>query len=291
MTVINLKSKNTIKALFVIAALSFFAVSCLKQNADKAEVAITAKDRDVSAAPAVLVKNYGTFLHSVPEHDEINCDSCHKRESSSNKLEFPVHDSCISCHLSEFTNTGSGICAMCHDELKSMPATMKPFPVRFNEQFNMKFDHAAHMKGDAAPPEGCAACHQPQGAAKTIPSGIGSHTTCFVCHTAESEIGSCSFCHESAPYQRTIATRTIFKAAFSHADHTFRQGISCADCHSVKAGAPQSKQVISPVGVQHFSAPAAVSCRTCHNDKRAFGEQDFANCKRCHDGPGFDMFP
>jgi hypothetical protein len=26
---------------------------------------------------------------------------------------------------------------------------------------------------------------------------------------------------------------------------------------------------------------------SCHNDKRAFGGDDFSDCKRCHQGPTF----
>jgi hypothetical protein len=193
--------------------------------------------------------------------------------------------------LNEFTNPASGICTICHDGLKSVPATMRAFPARFNEGFNMKFDHAAHSSGAGRPREGCAACHQPQGAAKSIPAGIGTHNTCFTCHTPESNIGSCNVCHETAPYRRTVASRTVFKAVFSHADHTGRQGVTCTECHTVRAGAPQSRQVAAPVAVQHFSAGGSVSCRTCHNDRRAFGEENFVNCKRCHGGPGFDMIP
>jgi hypothetical protein len=29
-----------------------------------------------------------------------------------------------------------------------------------------------------------------------------------------------------------------------------------------------------------------LSCRNCHNNKRAFGEE-FASCKRCHQGQTF----
>jgi c(7)-type cytochrome triheme protein len=287
----QLKSKNSIKILLILAALSVFVVSCIKQNADKTDVVITAKDRNLPTPVKISDKSYNTFSHSVPEHKEINCDSCHKREANSLKLDYSGHDSCISCHLNEFTNPESGICTICHDDLQKVPATMKSFPIRFNEQFNMKFDHAAHSQGAGRPQAGCAACHQPQGAAQAIPVGINTHATCFTCHTPESKIGSCNYCHETAPYRRTVSTRTIFKAVFSHTDHTFRQGVNCNECHTVKAGAPQSKQVSTPVAVQHFESGGAVSCRTCHNDRRAFGEENFANCKRCHEGTGFDMLP
>lgn len=272
-----------------MAALSIFVVSCIKQA--KTDVTITAKDKNPPPALKISDKDYSRFSHSVPEHDKIECDSCHKRESNSLALKYPGHDACISCHLNEYTNPQSGICAVCHDDLQQVPATMKSFPVRFNEGFNMKFDHAAHERGAGRPAAGCATCHQPRGAGKTIPAGINTHATCFTCHTPESNIGSCNYCHEMAPYQRTVPSSKLFKAVFSHKDHTFRQGVNCADCHTVKAGAPQSKQVGAPVPVQHFSSGGAISCRTCHNGSRAFGEENFTNCQRCHQGGGFDMIP
>lgn len=275
--------------MLVLAALSIFVASCLKQS--KTDVTITAKDTNAPTVQKIADKDYSKFSHSVPEHEEISCDVCHKREDISTALKFPGHDSCISCHLNEFTNPESGICIMCHDNLQTVPATMKSFPVRFNEGFNMKFDHAAHMRGAGRPSAGCAACHQPQGAAQSIPAGINSHATCYTCHTPESNIGSCNVCHEIAPYRRTQVARTIFKAVFRHSDHTFRQGVNCNDCHTVRAGAPQTKQVAVPIAVQHFSSGGTVNCRTCHNDSRAFGESDFANCQRCHGGSGFDMLP
>lgn len=282
MTINQLISKNSLKAVVVLTALSFFVFSCVKRN--KIEATLTAEDTAPPTAEKISDKDYSKFSHSVPEHFETNCDSCHKREGSSLALNYSGHDSCISCHLNEFTNPKSGICAVCHDDLKVVPATMKTFPTRFREGFNMKFDHAAHLSET-----GCASCHQPQGAAQTIPSGINSHSQCFACHTSESNIGSCNYCHDLAPYQRTSASRTIFKAVFRHSDH--QRSVGCTDCHTVKRGEPQSRQVAAPVAVQHFGAGGSISCRSCHNDRRAFGENDFANCKRCHGGSGFDMLP
>jgi c(7)-type cytochrome triheme protein len=194
----------------------------------------------------------------------------------------------MACHTGEFATDGALMCSICHSDVKSLPTGMKAFPARFNEGFNMRFDHAAHSTGSALPPQGCASCHAPAGAGRTIPAGIGAHSSCYTCHTPESKVGSCNTCHTIAPYSRTIASRATF-AAFRHSDHTAR--VSCAECHNVRPGAPQGRQVGSPAAVQHFASAEAVSCRTCHNDRRAFGEADFSNCKRCHTGSGFDMLP
>jgi hypothetical protein len=34
----------------------------------------------------------------------------------------------------------------------------------------------------------------------------------------------------------------------------------------------------------HHANARAQSCMTCHNDRRAFGGDDFADCKKCHEG-------
>lgn len=299
--------RKTFKAAIVLAALLVFAASCLQQNTNKTDLTITATNTAVPmTAREISGSDHSVFSHSVPEHNEINCDACHQRAGDSLNLKYSGHDSCIGCHLNEFTAPGQpvqgvqsgqsgqgakNICMICHDNIQTVPATMRPFPAHFNESFNMRFDHAAHSQGEGLPQAGCNACHTVAGAAQTIPVGVVAHTTCFNCHTPESDIGSCSVCHTLSPYRRTPAASTIFKANFRHSDHTPRQGVNCADCHTVKAGAPQSEQVSGPVALQHFPAGAAVSCRTCHNDRRAFGEKDFANCKRCHTGAGFDMLP
>jgi hypothetical protein len=43
----------------------------------------------------------------------------------------------------------------------------------------------------------------------------------------------------------------------------------------------------------HHVTTRAQSCMTCHNDRRAFGTENFANCKRCHEGTTFrfSFFP
>jgi c(7)-type cytochrome triheme protein len=285
------KLRNLVKLACLAAALGIFAVSCMKREDPEKKLTITGTNTYTPPAGGVEVSrktDYSKFSHEVPEHAAINCDSCHQREAGSPALKFPGHDSCMACHTGEFASDGTLMCSICHSDVKSLPAGVKAFPVRFNEGFDMKFDHAAHSSGDALPPQGCASCHAPAGAGRTIPAGIGAHSSCYTCHTPESKIGSCNTCHTIAPYSRTVASRATF-AAFRHSDHTAR--VSCAECHNTRPGAPQGRQVGSPAAVQHFSSAETVSCRTCHNDRRAFGEADFSNCKRCHTGPGFDMLP
>lgn len=288
-------AKTLIKVCLVLTAFSIFGVSCF-QKGERIQPVITSSETPEPPAVRTSQKTFENFSHQIPEHQKFACDSCHQRESGplkvSMELKYAGHDSCIGCHLNQFTSQEPKMCAICHDNMNSSPPTIDAFPAKFREGFNMKFDHAVHSRGDAEPSDGCVACHSPAGAAKSIPIGINAHADCMSCHTPESKIGSCSVCHELAPYNRTPQSRYAFRAVFSHADHSAAQGVSCNECHDVIARAPQSRQVTLPLVHGHRKAEGnRTSCYNCHNNVRAFGDADFANCKRCHTGSGFDMLP
>jgi hypothetical protein len=176
---------------------------------------------------------------------------------------------------------------------------LKNFPAAFNENFNMKFDHAQHMTGSARPENGCRSCHNrstARGVGLSIPSGVSAHTQCYSCHTPVSrsaagrEIASCGVCHEQKSYHRSSANARAYRYAFSHAKHGPRQRLQCDDCHKLTAGATQSRQVSSPAARQHFASTRTMSCMSCHNGRRSFGgDLAFADCRRCHSGTTFRM--
>src|SRR5262245_1770655 len=137
--------KTTAKAAVILAALLVLAASCMREVPRKTP---TISGTEVYDPPATTVsdKSYDKFSHETAEHAAIACDSCHRRETGEMKLEFPGHDSCVSCHTGEFTDPEGAMCAICHSDLKTVPAGMRPFPASFNEGFNMKFDHAVHSQ-------------------------------------------------------------------------------------------------------------------------------------------------
>jgi c(7)-type cytochrome triheme protein len=282
------KFKNSVKLACMCAAMLLFAVSCLKQATPEQKPTLTGTNTfQPPPVTEVSDSNYDKFNHEVIEHAAQACATCHYRAAGTNKLTYPGHSSCISCHVGQFTNPASSMCTICHSNVKSVPVGMKSFPVTFKEGWNVRFDHGDHDSGAGRPPAGCASCHDLAGARRTIPAGISAHSDCYTCHTPESKIGSCNTCHALEPYSRTVASRATF-VIFRHGDHA--GAASCNECHDVRPGAGQGRQVASPVAVEHKQA-GGISCRTCHNDSRAFGEANFANCKRCHTGAGFDMLP
>ena len=284
--------RNFFKSVIVLCSIGSIATSCIRQ-AEKAPVLITASETPEAIAVRASDKTFKEFSHGIPEHKQFECNSCHRREGKADDLKFAGHDSCVGCHISQFTNPEQQtMCVICHADMNASPPTMKEFPEKFVEGFNMKFVHASHDSGEGRPPQGCASCHEPAGAGKSIPIGVQAHTTCYTCHTPESKIGSCNVCHELAPYRRTPPGRYVFKAVFSHREHSGAQNVSCNDCHSVRAGAQQGSQV-STIAAQEHSG-AGNNCASCHNGSRAFGGNDVTNmstCKRCHTGSGFDMLP
>jgi hypothetical protein len=58
-------------------------------------------------------------------------------------------------------------------------------------------------------------------------------------------------------------------------------------CHTVRAGGRRGAQVSSPLAAMHFARPGVASCAACHNNRRAFGGDDFSDCKQCHNGNRF----
>jgi len=282
--------KTTAKAVFVIGAIAAFGLSCLQQGKKEAVVLTSAETPD-PVAQRVSTKDFDKFDHSIKEHKQFDCTSCHRREGKSLKMDLPGHESCIGCHLNQFTSVSdktsavSPMCAICHQDTKSTDPPVKAFPVKFQEGFNMKFNHAAHDNGEGRPAGGCAACHNPSGPGMTIPINYQAHNDCFGCHTAESKIGACSVCHQLAPYSRTVQSQYSFQGKFTHGDH---RAMGCGECHSVVAGAPNSRQVTNISISEHHGR--GNNCAMCHDGRRSFSGDNFSACVRCH-GNKFAALP
>jgi c(7)-type cytochrome triheme protein len=242
--------------------------------------------------------DYSSFIHSSQRHSSLACTSCHERGDNSATPKFPGHKACTNCHLAQFVTPAIPMCQICHTNVQSSDPPLKGFPSRFNESFNVKFDHAQHNTGAARPPNGCNGCHNRpllRGAALSIPVGLNAHNGCYTCHTPGSksnagrEMASCGVCHEQKRFSRTSTNSRAFRFAFSHAKHGPRQRLACADCHSLIAGAPQSRQVTSPAPAEHFPQ-GRMNCLTCHNGRRSFGgDLAFKDCRRCHTGQTFRL--
>ena len=249
--------------------------------------------------------DYSKFSHSNPrEHadlmDRKNCGSCHRRNGELAPI-FPRHKDCTGCHLVQFTIANRGadmnpICTVCHKPASintSNPPT-KEF-ARLNS-FRAEFDHAQHLTGKAAakPPSGCAACHVAlgRGVAQSIPAHLTAHQICYECHSPgkqASDLSSCGVCHSLGSYSPTATNAAAYKVSFSHADHG-RTRVTCTDCHNVKGrGLAQTRQVTSITPIEHFAGGRIQTCKSCHDGRKSFGDEDTRECKRCHKRDGFRM--
>lgn len=269
-------------------------------------VIIVSGSSDASVS-IISTSDYSKFSHSTPrEHadlmDRKNCGSCHRRNSSSVTPTFPLHKDCTNCHLVQFTTANrtadvNPICTICHtrESLNASNPPTKGFTGL--RSFRAEFDHAQHLQGkeNAKPQAGCTACHTParRGAAQSIPSRMNAHQICYECHSPgkqASDLSSCGVCHGPGSYAPTPTNARAYLVSFSHADHAGRSRLTCTDCHAIRArGLPQSRQVSSYSAMQHFSNARAQTCMSCHNGRRAFGDGDTHDCKRCHKREGFRM--
>ncbi|MFN2531005.1 MAG: cytochrome c3 family protein [Pyrinomonadaceae bacterium] len=244
--------------------------------------------------------DYSRFIHSSQRHASLACTGCHERTADNSSLpRFPGHKACTGCHLGQFTTPAAPMCLICHTDTSSGKPPLRDFPGTFKEAFNVKFDHAQHLTPATRPKNGCSGCHTfliNRGVALAIPASLGAHSVCYSCHTHTSkaangkEIASCGVCHDEKAYSRTTTNARSFRLSFSHAKHSAREHLSCSDCHRVTANLPQSRQVTSPAGFQHFPTSRGQSCATCHNGKRTFGgDLGFRDCRRCHSRATFGM--
>jgi c(7)-type cytochrome triheme protein len=224
--------------------------------------------------------DFSRFPHSNDAHSRLPCLLCHNRTVGGTKMSFPgksEHLPCAGCHAVQFSDPASPICTICHTNAQT--GAMKRFPPL--RDFGFKFDHSRHRRVD------CATCHKSGvrgGAAESIPSGAAGHVTCFRCHSASAPaaMSSCNVCHVAGRLVRTSDWAPAFKKSFNHARHIGKRGQNCATCHSIKPGAVRGRQVSSPLVSMHFAPRPSLSCGGCHNGKKAFGPDDFTNCKRCH---------
>lgn len=268
--------------LALICAVVFAVVGYVLQQRATTASPIQTNQQAQNQPPEGL--DYSKFLHNSRNHARLPCLLCHRRESNSPRPQLPGksdHAPCAGCHAQQLSNSDSPICTICHTDVKS--GAMKSFPRL--KSFSMKFDHSRHINMEGV---NCDTCHRPTrgGVGLSIPAGFNAHQTCYRCHTPRAQaqgrdISSCRTCHQLGSYRRTPEFAQAFRVGFNHAKH---QKITCVDCHQVRAGMAQGRQVASPAPLNHHAKAGTESCMSCHDGKRAFGGDDFSVCKRCHTG-------
>jgi len=274
--------------VFILGCFAFaYVYSSCSKPVNNAEILQTerapANSAEISAIPVIDPNaDFSEFQHSNPAHARFPCALCHERKDNSAKPKLPGHMPCAGCHTVQFADNKSAICAICHTDAES--GVVKAFPGL--KSFNVIFKHAKHLNV-----ANCADCHTParNGVALSIPSGLNAHNACFECHSpgaqsGERSIDSCNVCHQPGKFGGNVSewARAFEKTPFRHDDHR----LECTVCHSIKAGV-RGNQVSAPLAAMHLAPKNAQSCASCHNNKRAFGGDDFSDCRRCHRGSSY----
>ena len=296
----SLRSSGWLLSLCILCVLCVSVVSARRVLfTTEAPNSQTLHRKLFAASPQGPDLDYSNFKHASQRHASLACTACHQRRDNSATPIFPGHKACLSCHQGQFVTPSVPMCVICHTDVNNSNPPLKSFSPKFKEGFNVKFDHAQHMTGAARPASGCAACHSrggARGSALGIPAGLAAHNQCYTCHTPSSksaagkELASCGVCHDQKPFSRTTTNARSFRFAFSHAKHGSGQRLACADCHALTTGAPQSRQVSSPLPFAHFVSTRGKTCLTCHNGNRSFGgDLAFKDCRRCHTSASFKM--
>ncbi|MGA9770537.1 MAG: cytochrome c3 family protein [Blastocatellia bacterium] len=278
--------------VMLVFALLFAAIFTSSMFGGKGEAqsrkSQSAPAKKSQSVPAAGVADSSRFNHTSSKHGEMKCDQCHQRRADAIKPVMPGHRACIACHIKEFTSTGFGICANCHDGIKAVQPAVLQFPERqsFGTEFSHK-THATYQSGERRAE--CSDCHQIAGARATFPA----HRECYVCHKAPEQVkagervggASCGECHTTTGDKTPPSVMSgAYKFRFTHQVHAQREGIKCSECHSVLTGGTEA-QVSLPALSQHRGA-GYKNCGGCHNGRRAFsGELVDKACARCHGRP------
>jgi c(7)-type cytochrome triheme protein len=327
---------------FAVAFVVFFAQSCSRTDPPKPPPKPIQQDVfEIGPLTPIAIakdKDLTKFLHA--DHNEskdkrLNCNYCHGVDANlqkiqknpdnvkdANKPPFSGHNSCIACHLAEFTRTQSDsggwspMCNVCHKEIgidQKDVNVMKEFPQRLSHNAIFTAEqHREHMKysyPDGDPKFGgkkleCQSCHGVLG--RPAPGvDFSAHVTCYACHqtsepvpeipNAKREIkpgslatGRCDACHfdsqkpeELRPLIVRATGQLSYKYKFTHYAHD--KLARCEECHNLDG--TYANQVGVPRAKQHKIAnktAAGQGCFSCHNDKRAFGDETQTYCGRCH---------
>lgn len=166
-----MRRKTVTTAVFIALCALFFAHARYASSAATDTQRRTQQRRPRATAQAR--RDYSKFSHSVPEHAQQKCDSCHKFPSPNWKevrkgkdafpdiTEYPEHASCIGCHKEQFfarERPAPSICSNCHVGVTPSFTARKPFPNpreifdaspagrEVTSEFGIQFAHDKHVE-------------------------------------------------------------------------------------------------------------------------------------------------
>lgn len=123
-----------------IRALAVFVFVCFALCGFFRERLAEGFELETKPTPKTQKPKFTEFSHSVRQHSELACDSCHKFPSANWKqvrkesdafpdiTDFPKHESCLSCHRQQFfSGSPPVICSICHTNPSPKNSSRHPF--------------------------------------------------------------------------------------------------------------------------------------------------------------------
>ncbi len=206
--------------------------------------------------------NKGTSFKLTGQHQEVNCQSCHK-----SLIFSEVESECISCHKDVHQNTLGPDCERCHTTNTWIVSNIiqihqnSRFPlVGVHQNVDCLSCHAGYDNLRFTPQSiSCFSCHAKQFYATTSPNHVQSNfsTNCEDCHSLTSFTwGSTNFDHSFFPL---VAGHNIANCFSCHVQGNNFKGLStdCYSCHK--------QQYLQTKNPDHVQAKFSTTCQDCHN--------------------------
>lgn len=301
-----------------------------KAGAASAKCASCHKEKNPEIVAAALFPGHDACTnchapHAFDRADAKDCSSCHKQRTMSGKGE-KEHSACVNCHSPhDVKGAPEKACSKCHDKVRSTHPDPKgagcvtchsPHPgeaatgsaavlaaagcatchsnarTQAGKHGDLSCNKCHQKHDEAAPPVGCASCHQ---AEASRVAQQPKHSECTGCHTGkghrpQTNLGACSACHDAEVKSAPKGHSECTKCHDSHSGKKLQAASACKNCHAAEAAGTAALDAHTECANCHRphgpNGPAAPpSCTTCHEPKKLIGlhaDNGHQTCGSCH---------
>lgn len=235
--------------------------------------------RQTKPAPRSPQKSrYSEFSHSVRQHQQLACNSCHKLPTPNWKqvrkgdaafpdvTDYPRHESCLDCHRQQFFRGGArpAICSICHTNPSPRDSRRHAFPnprevfdltakgQRSFTEFDIYFPHEKHIgivSENKNPLNENLRRGNSEAAFVKARIRQDNEESCKVCHQTYQAQGKSEDEYFSKPPAKLGDAFWLKKGTFKTSPISHAQ---CFTCHSTESGI----------------LPAPTNCATCHKTRQ-----------------------
>jgi hypothetical protein len=242
--------------------------------------------RRPTTRPTSTAIDYSKFSHATTKH-QAACNTCHdvptkdwqKASGYPDVADYPDHDSCVSCHRTQFFRGDKPqICAVCHS--KTSPRDDNRFPFRKPAsllQFTIEFPHDKHQDVIALlqkPSLSSILFAHAKTKSRTIDGQRPDYNNCSICHSqpsASPKPPSSGWTDGFIPQPATFKSSPVDHSSCFNCHWKSQEPVAnnCAGCHKL------TKPYTAP------DAPARISLKFIHEgggEKKTHS----AECTTCH---------